>query len=138
MRHNLKIIMAEKIKNSSTDANKAKKAKQMFLCMNVKFEGNESVIKPGETRDVRLKLVDEDNFLATEKAPATSCAKDRRRVVLARTVHGTMSADEYGVHIGFYFRHDEIAKNEALADMLEAETERMADHIVEMEGLCRC
>ena len=125
------------LNKASKEAKKVQEAKQMFLCMNVKFKGNKSVIKIGETRDVRLKLVDEDNFLATEKASAQHPCKDRCRILLARTVHGTMSADEYGVHIGFYFRHDEIAKNEVLADMLEAEAENMADHIVEMEELCR-
>ena len=115
----------------------SKEAKQMFLCMNVKFEGNESVIKIGETRDVRLKFVDEDNFLATEKKSATPANKGKQRQVLARTVHGTLSADEFGFHIGFYIRRDEVNKNAALADMLEAEAEEMGDRIVEMEAICQ-
>lgn len=128
-------VNAEKASKDAKEVKKSQEAKQVFLCMNVKFEGNESVIKVGETRDVRLKFVDEDNFLATEKKPSTQAYKDRKRTILARTVHGTMSADEYGVHIGFYFRHDEIEKNEALADVLESEAEEMGDRIVEMEAV---
>lgn len=123
-------------KKSTKVAKKAQEAKQMFLCMNVKFEGNESVIKIGETRNVRLKFVDEDNFLATEKKTVVPVNKGTHRLVLARTVHGTLSADEFGFHIGFYIRHDEVKKNEALAEMLEAEAEEMGDRIVEMEAIC--
>lgn len=108
----------------------------MFLCMNVKFVGDESVIKIGETRNVQLKFVDEDNFLATEKKTSTPANKGKQRLVLARTVHGTLSADEFGFHIGFYIRHDEVNKNEALADIIEAEAEEMGNRIVEMEAIC--
>lgn len=121
---------------STKVAKKAQEAKQMFLCMNVKFEGNESVIKIGETRNVRLKFVDEDNFLAVEKKSTAPANKGMHRFVLARTVHGTLSADEFGFHIGFYIRRDEVNKNAALADMLEAEAEEMGDRIVEMEAIC--
>lgn len=128
--------MRKNVIKSTKVAKKVQEASKKFFFMNVEFKGNESVIKVGETRDVKLKFVDEDNFLATEKTPATRDCKDRRRTILARTVHGTMSADEYGVHIGFYFRHDEIDKNEALAEVLESEAEEMGDRIVEMEAIC--
>ena len=104
--------------------------------MNVTFEGNESVIKIGEKRNVQLKFVDEDTFLATEKKAVAPANKGQHRLVLARTVHGTLSADEFGFHIGFYIRHDEVNKNAALADILEAEAEEMGDRIVEMEAIC--
>ena len=133
--------MKENVKKSTKKvatkkAEKASKKSQVFLCMDVKFEGDESVIKVGETRNVRLKLVDEDNFLAVEKKSVTPANKGMQRFVLARTVHGTLSADEFGFHIGFYIRHDEVHKNEALADLLETEAEEMGDRIVEMEGIC--
>jgi hypothetical protein len=123
-------------KVATKKAEKASKKSQVFLCMDVKFEGDESVIKVGETRNVRLKLVDEDNFLAVEKKSVTPANKGMQRVVMARTVHGTMSVDEFGVHIGFYFRHDEVGKKGELAEALESESEEMGDRILELEDIC--
>lgn len=112
--------------------------KSSFLEMNVKFVGNESVIQTGETRDVKLTLLDEDNFLAVEKSHKPSAPRpDRKRKVLARTIHGTMSQDNYGVYVGFYFRNDEITKNVWLAESLESEAEKFGDEVVEMEELCQ-
>ena len=138
-KHSLK--MKKNVKKSTKKvatkkAEKASKKSQVFLCMDVKFEGNESVIKVGETRNVRLKLVDEDTFLAMEKKSITPANKGMQRVVMARTVHGTMSVDEFGVHIGFYFRHDEVGKKGELAEALESESEEMGDRILELEDIC--
>lgn len=130
--------MAAKTKKSTRVAEKTTKkvAGKDFFFMNVRFRGNESVIKIGETRDVKLKYVDEDNFLATEKAPVMRITKDTHRQLLTRTVHGTLTADEYGFHIGFYVRRDEVHKNAALAEIVESEAEEMGDRIVEMEAIC--
>ena len=122
--------MAKKTKKSQA-------AEKKFFFMNVEFKGKESIIQVGESRDVKLKFKDEDTFIAVEKSKAPACAGERKRTILARTVHGTMSRDEYGIHIGFYFRHDEWQKNEALAELLESEAEMMGDHILEMEATCK-
>lgn len=109
--------------------------KTTFPCVDLKFEGN-TIIKQGENRKGVLRFIDDDHFHFTEKAPVVPVNKGQHRQMLARTVHGTFSADEYGFHIGFYIRRDEVNKNEALADLLGTESEEMEDRIVEMEAVC--
>lgn len=136
MEKNFKKSTKVATKKAEKASKKSQKASKKFFFMTVEYEGNESVIKVGETRNVRLKLVDEDNFLAVEKKSVTPANKGMQRVVMARTVHGTMSVDEFGVHIGFYFRHDEVGKKGELAEALESESEEMGDRILELEDLC--
>ena len=116
---------------------KSHEAKTVFLCVDLSFLGNESVIKKDETRDVKLKYVNDDLFEAVEKMKTTGVYKDRHRTTLARTIHGRMSVDEYGVYVGFYFRHDEFIANPWLAEVLDSEAEQMGDIIVELDPISR-
>lgn len=115
---------------------KSQEASKKFFFMNVEFKGNESAIMIGETRDVRLKYVDEDNFLAIERAKRPADGPSQKRTTLDRTAHGKISVDEYGAHVYFYFPFTEFDKNTWLADALESEAELMGDRIVEMEAIC--
>ncbi len=142
-KHSLK--MGQNVKKSTKVATKSTKkvatkksqeASKKFFFMNVEFKGNESAIMIGETRDVRLKYVDEDNFLAIERAKRPADGPSQKRTTLDRTAHGKISVDEYGAHVYFYFPFTEFDKNTWLADALESEAELMGDRIVEMEAIC--
>ena len=115
---------------------KSQEASKKFFFMNVEFKGNESAIMIGETRDVRLKYVDEDNFLAIERAKRPADGPSQKRTTLDRTAHGKLSVDGYGAHVYFYFPFTEFDKNTWLADALESEAELMGDRIIEMEAIC--
>lgn len=130
--------VAEKaVKASKKTVKASKETNKKFYYMNVEFEGNESVIKIGETRDVKLKYVDEDTFLATEKAKRVVNGRSQIHTVLDRTAHGKVSVDDYGVHVYFYFPFREFDKNAWLAEALESEAELMGDRIMEMEAVCK-
>lgn len=130
--------MAAKTKKSTKKVatKKGQEASKKFFFMNVEFKGNESAIMIGETRDVRLKYVDEDNFLAIERAKRPADGPSQKRTTLDRTAHGKLSVDGYGAHVYFYFPFTEFDKNSWLADALESEAELMGDRIVEMEAIC--
>ena len=110
--------------------------KNTFIMRNIKFVGNESIINVGESRDVKLTFVDEDNFLAIERAKRPADGPSQKRTTLDRTAHGKLSVDGYGAHVYFYFPFTEFDKNTWLADALESEAELMGDRIVEMEAIC--
>ena len=130
--------MAAKTKESTKKVatKKSQEASKKFFFMNVEFKGNESAIMIGETRDVRLKYVDEDNFLAIERAKRPADGPSQKRTTLDRTAHGKISVDDYGAHVYFYFPFTEFDKNTWLAEALESEAELMGDRIVEMEAIC--
>lgn len=130
--------MAAKTKKSTKKVatKKSQEASKKFFFMNVEYKGNESAIMIGETRDVRLKYVDEDNFLAIERAKRPADGPSQKRTTLDRTAHGKISVDDYGAHVYFYFPFTEFDKNTWLAEALESEAELMGDRIVEMEAIC--
>ena len=120
---------------SKTTKVASKKTSKKFYYMNVEFEGNESVIKVGETRNVKLKFVDEDNFLATEKAKRAGNGMSQSQTILDRTAHGKLSKDDYGAHVYFYFPFREFETNAWLAEQIEAEAELLGDRILELNPI---
>ena len=120
-------------KKGQTASKKAEKASRDFYFMNVKYEGIESVIKIGESRDVRIKYVDEDTFVVKEKAKRAAGGLSQKQTTLDRTAHGKVSVDDYGVYVHFYFPFTEFSKKAKLAEALESEAEMMGDRIMEKE-----
>ena len=113
----------------------SKKTSKKFYYMNVEFQGNESVIEVGETRDVRLKYVDEDTFLATERAKRKVDGRSQNQTILDRTAHGKLSVDSYGAHVYFYFPFREFETNAWLAEQIEGEAELLGDRILELNPI---
>ena len=126
--------MSKKAKKSQVASVKTK-----LLCMDAEVVTNEKIFAVGDKIKAEVEYVDEDNLRITQHKPKEKAEKipspERKQTVLARTVHGKMSADKYGVHVGFYFRYDEIGNNAWLGDRLEGESEQMSDLLENMEEL---
>lgn len=114
-----------------------KELRDTKICTDLKVIMKTELPQAGKTYRGKLTYHNEDSSTFEEDAPRkrTESAPERKQTVLARTVHGKMSADKYGVHVGFYFPHDEFSNNKWLGDRLEGESEQMSDLLENMEEL---
>ena len=114
-----------------------KELRDTKICTDLKVIMKTELPQEGKTYKGKLTYHDADSSTFEEDAPRKQRAAipERKQTVLARTVHGKMSADKYGVHVGFYFRNDEIGNNAWLGDRLEGESEQMSDLLENMEEL---
>ena len=108
-------------------------AKQIFLCVDLKFEGNTSVINEGETRKGVLKYENEDKFTFTEKdvKPHEEHPELHWRL-LDRTKHGRIHLNSRHVKVEFYIRHDDYRNSHDLADILAREVETMGESLCDI------
>ena len=105
-------------------------AKQNFLCVDLKFESNTSVINEGETRKGVLKYENEDKFHFVESAskPHVEHPELHWRL-LDRTKHGRIHINSRHVKVEFYIRHEDYANGRELADILASEIETMGESL---------
>ena len=114
----------------------------MFPCVNLKFEGNATVIKPKQTRRGRLTYVKRDEkFLFREgDAPFTPQPQLHWRL-LDRTLHGKASVNAQHIKVEFYIHHDSYVDGRDLADILASEMETIGDKLCDMnleEEVAKC
>ena len=105
-----------------------------FHFMTVAFEGKGSVIQEGESRNGRLKFVDEDTFLFKERSAAAhqSCP-ERKYQDLTGSLHGKISRNDHGAILHVYVRNEDYQNMRALADIFEREVELMCNDISDMD-----
>ena len=109
-------------------------AKQNFLCVDLKFEGNTSVIKEGESRNGVLKYENEDkfHFVENEGKPHVVHPELHWRL-LDRTKHGRVHVNANHVKVEFYIHHTDYADGRDLADLLAREIETMGENLSETD-----
>ena len=115
--------------------------KTTFPCVDLKFEGNTSVIKEGEKRQGTLRFVDEDSFKFVEKGVQYVRHPELHWRLLERTKHGKAHINAQHVKVEFYIRHDDYQNSRELADMLASEIETMGESLSEMnleEEVAQC
>lgn len=113
---------------------KALGAKTTFPCVDLKYQGNTTVIKPKQTRRGALTYVQEDEkFLFKEQdVPATPQPQLHWRL-LNRTLHGKASINAQHVKVEFYIHHDSYVDGRDLADILASEIETMGDNLCDLD-----
>ena len=111
----------------------SQEAKNLFPCVDLKFEGNATVIKPKQTRRGRLTYVQRDEkFLFREgDAPITPQPQLHWRL-LDRTKHGRIHINSRHVKVEFYIHHDDYENGRQLADILASEIETMGESLSDM------
>lgn len=114
---------------TSQGAKAAAKAevKTTFPCVDLKFEGNTSIIAEGEKRQGTLRFVDEDKFKFVEKGVQYVRHPELHWRLLERTKHGRASINAQHVKVEFYIRHDDYRNGRELADILASEIETMGE-----------
>jgi hypothetical protein len=108
--------------------------KQNFLCVDLKFEGNTSVIKEGESRKGVLSYENEDKFHFTESEGKPHVAHPELHWrLLDRTKHGRVHVNANHVKVEFYIHHTDYADGRDLADLLAREIETMGENLSETD-----
>ena len=120
----------------------SEEAKNLFPCVNLKYEGNGTVIKPKQTRRGRLTYVKcDEKFLFKEgDAPFTPQPQLHWRL-LNRTLHGKASVNAQHIKVEFYIHHDSYVDGRDLADILASEMETIGDKLCDMnleEEVAKC
>lgn len=107
--------------------------KNNFLCVDLKVESPNTMIKAGETRKGVLKYENEDKFTFTEKdvKPHKDCPELHWRL-LDRTKHGRIHLNSRHVKVEFYIRHDDYRNSHDLADILAREVETMGESLCDI------
>ena len=103
--------------------------KQNFLCVDLKFEGNTSVIKEGESRKGVLTYENEDkfHFVFTENEGKPHVAHPELHWrLLDRTKHGRVHVNANHVKVEFYIHHTDYADGRDLGENL-SETDMQAE-----------
>lgn len=114
--------------------NSALKAHTTFPDVDLKYEGNKTVIKPKQTRRGTLTYVEEDEkFLFKERDVPTMPQPHLHWRPLLRTLHGKASVNAQHVKVEFYIHHDSYVDGRDLADILASEIETMGDNLCEMD-----
>ena len=119
---------------SKINLKKSQEAKSIFPCVDLRFEGNATVIKPKQTRHGRLTYVQEDEkFLFQERdVPIVPQPRLHWRL-LNRTLHGKASINAQHVKVEFYIHHDSYVDGRDLADILASEIETIGDSLCDMD-----
>ncbi|MBR1716595.1 MAG: hypothetical protein IJ718_03120 [Paludibacteraceae bacterium] len=98
--------------------------------MTVAFEGKGSVIQEGESRNGRLKYVDEDTFIFKEiSTHARQSFPERKYQDLTGSLHGKISKNDHGAILHVYVRNEDYQNMKVLADIFEREVELMCNDI---------
>ena len=120
----------------------AKEAKSTFPCVDLKFEGNTTVIKPKQTRNGSLTYVEEnERFLFKERNVPYTPHPHLHWRLLDRTLHGRVNVNAQHVKVEFYIHHDEYLNGKDLADILASEMEMMGENLCETnleEEVAKC
>ena len=137
-----KSISPAKVAKSANQAkNASHEAKNTFLCVDLKFEGNKSVIRPKQTRQGSLTCIDDDRFhFAERNVPGVPHPHLHWRL-LDRTLHGRASVNAQHVKVEFYIHHDEYLNSRDLADILASEMETIGENLCDInleEEVAKC
>ena len=106
--------------------------KNTFPCVDLKFEGNTSIIKQGESRKGVLRFADEDKFRFVESGLERVIHPELHWRLLDRTKHGRIHINAQHVKVEFYIRHDDYQNGNDLADILATEVETMGESLSDM------
>lgn len=119
---------------SKINLNKALGAKTTFPCVDLKYQGNTTVIKPKQTRRGALTYVQEDEkFLFREQDVPTTPQPQLHWRLLNRTLHGKASINAQHVKVEFYIHHDSYVDGRDLADILASEIETIGESLCDMD-----
>lgn len=114
----------------------------MFPCVDLRFEGNTSVIKPRQMRHGTLSYVQEAAlFLFRERNVPRTPQPHLHWHLLDRSLHGRVSLNAQHVKVEFYIHHDEYLNGRDLADILSSEMESLGETLCEKdleEEVARC
>lgn len=122
--------MSKKISNKPS--NEAKK-KTTFPCVDLKFEGNNTIIKEGEKRVGTLTCTEQDEkFRFREKGVEYKRHPELHWRLLDRTKHGRIHINSQHVKVEFYIRHDDYQNGRDLADILANEIETMGEALSDL------
>ena len=129
-------------KTMKKEVKKSHEAKTTFPCVDLKFEGNTTVIKPKQTRTGTLTYEQEDEkFLFKERGVPSIPQPHLHWRVLDRTLHGRVNVNARHIKVEFYIHHDEYLNGKDLADMLESEMETLGENLCDMnleEEVAKC
>lgn len=124
------------------NSKKSQEAKNLFPCVDLKYEGNTTVIKPKQTRRGRLTYVKRDEkFIFREGIQPFTPQPQLHWRLLDRTLHGKASVNAQHVKVEFYIHHDSYVDGRDLADILASEIESMGDNLCDMnlkEEVAQC
>ena len=117
-------------------------AKTTFPCVDLKYQGNATVIKPKQTRRGSLTNVEEDEkFEFKERDVPVTPQPQLHWRPLSRTLHGKASINAQHVKVEFYIHHDAYLDGRDLADILASEMETIGDNLCDTnleEEVNRC
>ena len=120
----------------------AKEVKTTFSCVDLKYQGNTTVIKPTQTRRGTLTYVKEDeNFEFREQDVPSVPHPHLHWRLLNRTLHGKASINAQHVKVEFYIHHDSYVDGRDLADLLASEIETMGENLCDTnleEEVAKC
>ena len=123
-------------------AKSSREAKTTFPGVNLKFEGNATVIKPKQTRQGALTYVQEDEkFLFKERDVPFVPQPHLHWRLLDRTLHGRVNVNAQHVKVEFYIHHDAYVDGRDLADLLASEMETIGDNLCDInleEEVAKC
>lgn len=121
--------MSNKKNNAASKKEQAKT--NTFLCVDLKYQAEEKMIQPTETREGSITYCDQDHFLFAEKVHNPQPALHWR--LINRTKHGKVSVNSRHVKVEFYIRHGEYVSEKQLADILSSESEVIGDALCETD-----
>ena len=133
--------MKQNVKKSTNVATVNPEAKTTFLCIDLKFQGNKTVIRPKQTRQGSLTCVDADRFRFTERNVPSVPHPHLHWRLLDRSLHGRVNVNAQHVKVEFYIHHDEYLNSRDLADILAAEMESLGDNLCDInleEEVAKC
>ena len=137
-----KSISPAKVAKSANQAkNASREAKSTFLCVDLKFEGNKTVIRPKQTRQGSLTCIDNDRFHFAERNVPSVPHPHLHWRLLDRTLHGRASVNAQHVKVEFYIHHDEYLNSRDLADILASEMETIGENLSDInleEEVAKC
>ena len=93
---------------------------------------NGKSLRPGQAKEGVLHYIKRGVLSFIEKAQSVVHG-ELQWVKFGGTEHGRVSANKYNVKVEFYIPHGDYRDERALADMLEIESEQLADQICEYD-----
>ena len=113
---------------------KSQEAKTTFPCIDLKYQGNATVIKPKQTRRGSLTYVQEDEKFEFREQDVPSVPQPHLHWrLLNRTLHGKASINAQHVKVEFYIHHDSYVDGRDLADILASEIETIGDNLCDLD-----
>lgn len=121
-------------KMKKINLNKALAAKTTFPCVDLKYQGNNTVIKPKQTRRGSLTYVEEDEKFEFKERDVPSVPQPQLHWrPICRTLHGKASINAQHVKVEFYVHHDGYVDGRDLADILANEIETIGDNLCDLD-----